>query len=483
MERLVGEMLGGGSGFASPSGLGFGAEGRGASAAEGEGEPASADEFFAFLQQYTAMGGSLDPDQAPPELGPVLKSLAEGAGGVGALKQMLAGGGGAGGGTSAFERMVGSMGDPSSAGPGAPGAFSAPADREEIVPEPGFVVKTVDDTGRKVFINVCGHFKIQAPGSEWANGVVPEAVENALANLDDPDAVRHLRFPLSVSDARNELDKKGLACTVYDAVFNDDVVKQAIVSRRLKVFLVELVLQWIAQKYETNLDPQYKLPHRRYVGDADKPTPQCIRVDRKSMIEELQEPDEEPSFPLRPRRSERQVREEAKEAEAKKKANSAREKTTTTTTFAGRDAKEKTRLEEKNASRAVSSSSVASELAAFAFDGLPEVKHEVSFRGRPVTSVVVTIEVPPGIDPENVKVCAVTEGVTVDMPGRKQARVAFPFAVDGDAATCAFDENPVRRHVTFEAPYVPYDQLVRKHAAPVVREGALAKLSAGFLDV
>jgi hypothetical protein len=481
MERLVGEMLVGGSGSASPSGLGFGAEKRGASAAEGEGEPASADEFFAFLQQYTAMGGSLDPDQAPPELGPVLKSLAEGAGGVGALKQMLAGGGGEDlGGTSAFERMVGSMGDPSSAG--APGAPSAPLDREEIVPEPGFVVKTVDDTGRKVFINVCGHFKIQAPGSEWANGVVPTAVENALANLDDPDAVQHLRFPLSVSDARNELDKKGSPCTVYDAVFNADVVKQAIVSRRLKVFLVELVLQWIAQKYETPLDPQYKLPHRRYVGDAEKPTPQFIRVDRKSMIEELQEPDEEPSFPLRPRRSERQVREEAaaKKQTAEAKAKSAKT-TTTTTKFAGRDAKSGS-LEAASGSH-VSSSSVASESAAFAFDGLPEVKHEVSFKGRPVTSVVVTIDVPFGIDPENVKVCAVTEGVTVDMPGRKQARVAFPFAVDGDAATCAFDENPVRRQVTFEAPYVPYDQLVRKHAAPVVREGALAKLSAGFLDV
>lgn len=200
------------------------------------------------------------------------------------------------------------------------------------------------------------------------------------------------------------------------------------------------------------------------------------------MIEELQEPDEEPSFPLRPRRSERQVREEAaaKKQTAEAKAKSAKT-TTTTTKFAGRDAKSGS-LEAASGSH-VSSSSVASESAAFAFDGLPEVKHEVSFRGRPVTSVVVTIDVPFGIDPENVKVCAVTEGVTVDMPGRKQARVAFPFAVDGDAATCAFDENPVRRQVTFEAPYVPYDQLVRKHAAPVVREGALAKLSAGFLDV
>ena len=466
MERLVGEMLGGRPGSAAPSGLGFGAEGRGASAAEGEGEPASAEEFFAFLQQYTAMGGSLDPDKAPPELGPVLKSLAEGAGGVGALKQMLAGGDEARGeGTSAVERMVGSIGDPSSR-LGAPSASSA--DREEIFPEPGFVVKTVDDTGRKVFVNVCGHFKIQAPGSDWANGVVPEAVENALANLDDPEATQHLRFPLSVSDARNELDKKGAPCTVYDAVFNADVVKQAICSRRLKVFLVELVLQWIAQKYEKPLDPQYKLPHRRYVGDGDAPKPQCIRVDRKSMIEELAEPDEEPSFPLRPRRSERQVREEAAsrgEAKAATKESAAKKST------------------RQNAEASDPRSAATSAFAAFAFDGLPEVKHEVSFKGRPVTSVVLTIDVPSGIDPQHVKVCAVTEGATVDMPGRKPARVAFPFAVDGDAATCAFDENPVRRRVTFEAPYVPYDRLVRKHAAPVVRQGALATLSAGFLDV
>jgi hypothetical protein len=73
-----------------------------------------------------------------------------------------------------------------------------------------------------------------------------------------PDSVQHLRFPLSVSDPRNELDKKGTPCTVYDAVFNTDVVKQAMVTRRLKVFLVELVLQWIGQKYKSELDAQVR---------------------------------------------------------------------------------------------------------------------------------------------------------------------------------------------------------------------------------
>ncbi|EEH52096.1 uncharacterized protein MICPUCDRAFT_11768, partial [Micromonas pusilla CCMP1545] len=104
-------------------------------------------------------------------------------------------------------------------------------DREEIRPEPGFVVKTIDDAGRKIFVNL------------------PPDVETALANLDDPTQTQKLRFPLSVSEGRNELDKSGAPCTVYDAVFNDDVVKQAIAFRRLKVFLVELCLQWVSQKY------------------------------------------------------------------------------------------------------------------------------------------------------------------------------------------------------------------------------------------
>ena len=174
-------------------------------------------------------------------------------------------------------------------GGGRPGIVPIPTDREEIFPEPGFVIKTIDDAGRKIFINVCGwgrkhnprsaplgspapplkpsslafnqwqqmtwrafslgpmcgHAKIQAPGAKWADGKMPQEVETALTNLEDGgEDTQQLRFPLSVSEGRNELDKTGSACTVYDAVFNDDVVKQAIAYRKLKVFLVDLCLQW-----------------------------------------------------------------------------------------------------------------------------------------------------------------------------------------------------------------------------------------------
>jgi hypothetical protein len=39
----------------------------------------------------------------------------------------------------------------------------------ELVPEPAFVVKTRDEGGRKVFVNVCGSARVAAPG-DWASG-------------------------------------------------------------------------------------------------------------------------------------------------------------------------------------------------------------------------------------------------------------------------------------------------------------------------
>ena len=48
-----------------------------------------------------------------------------------------------------------------------------------------FVVKTHDDTGRKMFINICGNPKIPAPGN-WDNGKVPEKVQKALGACENP---------------------------------------------------------------------------------------------------------------------------------------------------------------------------------------------------------------------------------------------------------------------------------------------------------
>lgn len=76
----------------------------------------------------------------------------------------------------------------------------------EVIPEPSFVVKTSDDTGRKVFINICGSEHVPAAGN-WAGGV-PEEVKQALAQQSHTEeGAEVLRFPISMGPLRRDLDK------------------------------------------------------------------------------------------------------------------------------------------------------------------------------------------------------------------------------------------------------------------------------------
>ena len=184
MERLVGGMLG--------------ASGPGSSSAESP--AASPDEFFAFLQQYVAMGGSLEPDAAPPELAPVLRALAEGSGGVGALREMLLAGDAA---DLAGASSAGSGGPPAGSGgrPGSRAAAPPPSDREEIFPSPGFVVKTSDDAGRKVFINVCSAEEVQTPSATKKG------------------AGQSWSLPHIIGAPHMVQDKNGVPCTTFEVAF------------------------------------------------------------------------------------------------------------------------------------------------------------------------------------------------------------------------------------------------------------------------
>lgn len=129
---------------------------------------------------------------------------------------------------------------------------------EEIEPEPYFVVKarTLAD-GSKAFINMMGSPKIGAPG-DWSNATMPDHVAEAMAKLeegggefDERDA-QAVRFPLSLSEPRVEKDKAGAPCTVYDCVLNDDIMQvtmqQSPGGRKLRGFVIELVLNWVGSK-------------------------------------------------------------------------------------------------------------------------------------------------------------------------------------------------------------------------------------------
>ncbi|KAF5828217.1 pre-RNA processing PIH1/Nop17-domain-containing protein [Dunaliella salina] len=170
---------------------------------------------------------------------------------------------------------------------------------EEIEPEPGFVVKTQDvNTKHKVFINMCGHPRVAAPGN-WEGGVMPESVQNALDNVDNLTEAEAgtLRFPLSMSTLREDVDKKGEPCTTLDCCLNNDVIAMASKHRPLKSFLIELAVSWVSHKHKMELDMKFKLPKMRYKGEVVGT--QRIRVDKKPLVSEVKDVPEEPTFPLR----------------------------------------------------------------------------------------------------------------------------------------------------------------------------------------
>lgn len=183
-----------------------------------------------------------------------------------------------------------------------------------IFPDPGFVVKTLNEHGSKVFINVCGSNKVGMPGG-WSEGKVPPEVRQHLEAARDSTSLEEgqdtqvqemLRFPLSLSAPRPETDHRGEACTVMDCVVHTDILEQAASYRPLKLFLTQLVLGWVQQKNGMQLDPKYKLPKMRYKGDA--PHPQYVRQDASQraqqgapLVSEVlpeSEGEDGPAFPL-----------------------------------------------------------------------------------------------------------------------------------------------------------------------------------------
>ena len=106
---------------------------------------------------------------------------------------------------------------------------------EEVVPLPGFVAKTRSAThkGRKVFINVCQSEHVDKP-----------------APVDDAETAEEvqMRIPLSLGPPREDLDKGGDVCTVYDVVFNPEAVEMALTQEEMRSFMMQLTVYQIQQK-------------------------------------------------------------------------------------------------------------------------------------------------------------------------------------------------------------------------------------------
>ena len=155
-----------------------------------------------------------------------------------------------------------------------------------VRPTKGFAMKTSDRAGGKVFINLCSSPQIPQP---------PKITAEMLAESEC-----RVRIPLSMGEPREDTDKEGKECTVYDAIMHTDVVERSKTEKDMKDFVVELCLQWIEQKH----DLQFRRPVKFPKGMLAKGEPdiQTIRRNTNHMVAEVGEdayaPQAEPVRPV-----------------------------------------------------------------------------------------------------------------------------------------------------------------------------------------
>ncbi|KAI8904634.1 PIH1 family [Powellomyces hirtus] len=152
----------------------------------------------------------------------------------------------------------------------------------EIIPEPGFVVKTQNrkkvenwPVGLKVFINVCHSPNVPAP---------PLATNDEIRKALNAEDNAAYKVPLSLSSPKPDRDKSGKMCLVFDACVHTDPLNKSLVDFDFKLFLIELSLEWVEEKYKLELSREFTLPKLQAKGRLSR---HIIRRSKRPIIAEV----------------------------------------------------------------------------------------------------------------------------------------------------------------------------------------------------
>ncbi|CAF0764478.1 unnamed protein product [Didymodactylos carnosus] len=124
-------------------------------------------------------------------------------------------------------------------------------ERIAITPEPAFCLKTKtiatsnENTGEKVFINVCTSTKIQAPR---------DISEHELIEIVKSEDPGRYRVPISLGEPVADIDKNGHGCSIFTVIIHPDYLKKARQSSTFMNFLLTLVYEGLENKF-----PMFKL--------------------------------------------------------------------------------------------------------------------------------------------------------------------------------------------------------------------------------
>eukprot|EP00890_Picochlorum_soloecismus_P000868 jgi/Picsp_1/1782/NSC_05253-R1_pih1 domain-containing protein 1 len=139
-------------------------------------------------------------------------------------------------------------------------------------PSAGFVIKTWDEAGSKVFINVCHSPRIPLP-ARWLPEGGPPATLNELGTLDsshvpiEQQGIHEcLCIPMVFSPPRPDVDHSGNSCAVFDCGVHPQVIKACKDIRAFKMHLIRMILRTATERTGIYLSPEFRLPKMKIRG-------------------------------------------------------------------------------------------------------------------------------------------------------------------------------------------------------------------------
>ncbi|EFJ34200.1 hypothetical protein SELMODRAFT_406682 [Selaginella moellendorffii] len=133
--------------------------------------------------------------------------------------------------------------------------------KDLIIPVAGYCLKTKNKkNNKKVFINICHTTNIDKPTSFTHSGKGEQ-----------------WSIPYSLGPARNDVDKAGGECEVYDFVVNEEAHERAMKNNRFKRFLSETAIENVQKQRGVELSEEFILPKLKYKGQSGNPKMQTVR--------------------------------------------------------------------------------------------------------------------------------------------------------------------------------------------------------------
>ena len=190
-----------------------------------------------------------------------------------------------------------------------------------VHPEPGYVIKTSIDGTSKAFINICKNEHVGKPEFKWAT------------NPKTGNKGQSWSIPHSFSPPRDDTDKSGKKCQVFDVVFHPDTYRMGESNSKFRKMIEDTAVDGIERQFNVTLDKtNLKYPKVAFKGTSPATVIRSKKSDSNSETENQKEsciPDEIMSklpYPYDNTSSEEKARknEEAAQVRDSKKKNANR---------------------------------------------------------------------------------------------------------------------------------------------------------------